>query len=65
MGVAEIKMNEYKLALDITAKYQAKNDRCARQYIEFRLGRFLRDLNVTYKYVRINGEKPENFGRVK
>ena len=43
MGVAEIKMNEYKLALDITAKYQAKNDR----------------------YVRINGEKPENFGRVK
>ena len=56
--------DEYRLAVDITAKYRAKNDRCARQYIESKISRFLDNLDVTYQYVRINGEKPEVFGNV-
>lgn len=54
-------MKEYKLAIDITAKFKAKNDRCAKQFIKLTLDQFLnRLLDVSYKYVRINGQKLED-----
>ena len=55
-------MNKYRLALDITANFQATNSRCARQYVELLLCSFLKHMDVSYRYVRINSKKLDELG---